>query len=61
MDIASLSIYMNEVKVMQQVSIAVTAQAMEMQQTQAQQLINVLETPEQATHPYLGATIDLSI
>lgn len=61
MDIASLSISMNQAKLMQSVSIAVADKAMEIQQTQAEQLVEVMETSQPAVHPYLGASVDISI
>lgn len=61
MDIASLSISMNQAKLVQSVSIAVAGKAMEMQQMQAEQLVEVMETSQPAAHPHLGASIDISI
>ena len=60
-DIASLAISMNQAQLMQNVSIAVAGKAMEMQQMQAEQLVEVMETSQPAAHPYLGASIDISI
>ena len=61
MDIASLAISMNQAKLMQTVSIAVADKAMDLQQMQAEQLVEVIEASQPATHPYLGASIDFSI
>lgn len=61
MDIASLSISMNQAKLMQSVSIAVADKAMDMQKMQVEQLVEVMETSQPAAHPYLGASIDISV
>ena len=60
MDIAALSISLNEVQLMQQVSIAVTQQSMEMQQQQSTQIVEAMQTVN-VQHPTLGNAIDISI
>ena len=60
MDIASLSISLNQAQLMQQVSIAVTKQAMEMQQQQVEQVAETLQTVG-VSDPNLGNVIDISI
>ena len=60
MDIASLSISLNQAQLMQQVSIAVTKQAMEMQQQQVEQVAETLQTVG-VSDPNLGNLIDISI
>lgn len=60
MDIASLSISLNQAQLMQQVSIAVTKQAMEMQQQQVEQVAETLQTVG-ISDPNLGNVIDISI
>lgn len=57
MDIAALSINLNQQKLMQQISIAVTKEAMEFQQQTAEQLVETID----AVHPTLGQNIDISI
>lgn len=57
MDIAALSISMNQSQLMQQVSLAVTKQAMEMQQQETAQLVEMLDAP----HPTSGQTIDIQV
>ena len=57
MDIAALSISMNQAQLMQSVSLAVTKQAMEFQQQTTQQLTEITDAP----HPTAGHTIDISI
>lgn len=61
MDIAALATSMSHANLMQSVSIAVTDKAMEMQQMQVEQLITTMDTVQNAPHPYLGASIDISI
>lgn len=60
MDIASLSISLNQAQLMQQVSIAVTKQAMEMQQQQVEQVAETIQTVG-VSDPNLGNVIDISI
>lgn len=57
MDIAALSIAMNQATLMQNVSLAVTKQAMEMQQQNTEQLVEMLDAP----HPTAGNTIDIQV
>lgn len=57
MDIAALSIAMHQSQLMQNVSLAVTKQAMEFQQQSAEQVIEILDAP----HPTAGHTIDVSV
>lgn len=60
MDIASLSISLNQAQLMQQVSIAVTKNAMEMQQQHTAQIVEAIQTSN-VQHPTLGNAIDISI
>ena len=55
MDIAAISINMNQSALQQNVSIALTKKAMETAQQSANQMIQMLQAP----HPTLGNTIDL--
>ncbi|MFW7187133.1 YjfB family protein [Lysinibacillus sp. BNK-21] len=57
MDIAALSMAMNQATLMQNVSLAVTKQAMEMQQQNTEQLVEMLDAP----HPAAGHTIDIQV
>lgn len=57
MDIAALSIAMNQANLMQNVSLAVTKQAMDVQQQNTEQLVEMLDAP----HPTSGHTIDLQV
>ncbi|WP_427108353.1 YjfB family protein [Lysinibacillus xylanilyticus] len=57
MDIAGLSMTMNQATLMQNVSLAVTKQAMEMQQQNSEQLVEMLDAP----HPTAGHTIDVQV
>lgn len=57
MDIAALSKAMNQATLMQNVSLAVTKQAMEMQQQNTEQLVEMLDDP----HPTAGHTIDIQV
>jgi len=57
MDIAGLSMAMNQTSLMQNVSLAVTKQAMEMQQQNSAQLVEMLDAP----HPTAGHTIDVQV
>lgn len=57
MDIAALSITMNQVNLMQNVSLAVTKQAMDMQQQNTEQLVEMLDAP----HPTAGHIIDIQV
>jgi hypothetical protein len=57
MDIAGLSMAMNQATLMQNVSLAVTKQAMEMQQQNSKQLVEMLDAP----HPTAGHAIDVQV
>ncbi|HJH10952.1 MAG TPA: YjfB family protein [Metalysinibacillus jejuensis] len=57
MDIAALAMNMSQAKLMQDVSLAVTKQAMEMQEQQTTQLVEMLDAP----HPTAGQNFDISI
>lgn len=57
MDIAALSIAMHQSQLMQNVSLAVTKQAMEVQQQNVEQVVEILDAP----HPTAGHTIDVSV
>ncbi|MGN7476800.1 YjfB family protein [Solibacillus silvestris] len=57
MDIAALAMTMKQAELMQNVSLAVTKQAMEFQEQSAEQLLEVIDAP----HPTLGQTIDISV
>lgn len=57
MDIAALAMNMSQAKLMQDVSLAVTKQAMEMQEQQTTQLVEMLD----AQHPTAGQNFDISI
>lgn len=59
MDIAALSISMHQSQLMQNISLAVTKQAMEFQQQSTEQLTEILEVA--TPHPTSGHTIDLSV
>jgi hypothetical protein len=55
MDIAAVSIGMNQTALQQNVSIALTKKVMDTEQQSANQMIQMLQAP----HPTLGNTIDL--
>ena len=57
MDIAALSMAMSQANLMQNVSLAVTKQAMDAQQQNTEQLVEMLDAP----HPTSGHTIDLQV
>lgn len=57
MDIAALSITLSQQQLMQNVSLAVTKQAMEFQQQSTEQLVEMIDAP----HPTLGQSVDFSI
>ena len=57
MDIAALSMSLSQQQLMQNVSLAVTKQAIEVQQQSTEQLVEMLD----AQHPTLGHSIDISI
>lgn len=57
MDIAALSISMSQAQLMQNVSLAVVNQAMEVQQQNTEQLVDMMDAP----HPTLGNVIDIQI
>jgi len=61
MDIAALATSMSHANLMQNVSIAVADKAIEMQQNQVDQMIEIMETAQSAPHPYLGVNLDISI
>ena len=57
MDIAALSMTLSQQQLMQNVSLAVTKQAVEIQQESTNQLVEMVN----AQHPNLGQTIDISV
>lgn len=57
MDIAALSMMLKQQQLMQNVSLAVTKQAMEFQEESAEQMVEMIE----AVHPTLGHNIDISV
>lgn len=57
MDIAALAMSMKQAELMQNVSLAVTKQAMGVQEQNTEQLLEVIDAP----HPTSGHTIDVSI
>ena len=57
MDIAALSISLNEQKLMQDASLAVTKQTLDIVQQTSDQLVEMIDAP----HPILGKSIDISI
>ena len=57
MDIAALSMTLSQQQLMQNVSLAVTKQAVEIQQQSTNQLVEMVN----AQHPTLGQSIDISI
>ena len=57
MDIAALSIALNQQQLMQNISIASTKQAIQLQQQSTEQLVEMIDTQ----HPTLGQSIDISI
>ncbi|MEG0384864.1 YjfB family protein [Solibacillus cecembensis] len=57
MDIAALAMSMNQAQLMQNVSLAVTKQAMDFQQQSTEQVIELLDAP----HPTSGHSIDVSV
>lgn len=57
MDIAALAMSMKQAELMQNVSLAVTKQAIGFQEQSTEQLLEVIDTP----HPTLGHTIDVSV
>jgi hypothetical protein len=57
MDIAALSISMNQAQLMQNVALAVAKQTMEIGQQRTEQVAELLEAP----HPTAGQTIDVSV
>jgi len=61
MDIAALSIAMNQSQLKQQVSLSVMKSAMSTAETNASGLIEMLNksTGQEAPHPYLGGQFDL--
>lgn len=57
MDIAALAMSMKQAQLMQNVSLAVTKQAMEFQEQSTEQVLEILDAP----HPTSGQTIDVSV
>ncbi|MEG0259126.1 MAG: YjfB family protein [Lysinibacillus sp.] len=57
MDIAALSMAMSQTSLMQNVSLAVTKQAMDLQEQQTAQLVEMLDAP----HPTAGHSIDIQV
>lgn len=57
MDIAALSIGMNQASLSQNVSIALTKKAMDSAEQNSIQLLKMLEVP----HPTLGNSVDISV
>ena len=57
MDIAALAISMKQADLMQNVSLAVTKQSMELHEQSIEQLVEVIDV----SHPTLGHTVDISI
>lgn len=57
MDIAALSMTLSQQQLIQNVSLVVTKQAIELQQQSTEQLVEMVD----AQHPTLGQSIDLSI
>lgn len=57
MDIAALAMSMNQMQLLQNVSLAVTKQAMDFQQQSTEQLMEVIDAP----HPTAGHSIDMSV
>lgn len=62
MDIAALSIMMNQAHVKQQANLSVMRMAMDTRQMQAADMLDMLEKSVEmpnVNHPYLGRTINL--
>ncbi|CAI9395140.1 YjfB family protein [Niallia sp. Sow4_A1] len=57
MDIAALSIGMNQARLSQNVGIALTKKAMNTAEQNSDQLLKMLEAP----HPTLGKSVDMSV
>ena len=57
MDIAALSMMLSQQQLMQNISLAVTKQAMEIQQQSTDQLVEMVDVQ----HPTLGQSIDILI
>ncbi|MEK5185766.1 YjfB family protein [Solibacillus sp. FSL W7-1324] len=57
MDIAALAMSMKQTELIQDVSLAMTKKMMKFQQENAEQIVEVIE----ASHPFLGQTIDISV
>ncbi|WP_449598766.1 YjfB family protein [Niallia sp. Marseille-Q9988] len=57
MDIAALSIGMNQASLSQNVGIALTKKAMNTAEQNSDQLLKMLEAP----HPTLGKSVDMSV
>ncbi|UOQ48283.1 YjfB family protein [Gracilibacillus caseinilyticus] len=56
MDIAAMSIAMNQANVKQQASISLMGKAMDQAETQSNSMIKMLES---SMHPHLGKNIDI--
>ena len=57
MDIAAVAMSMKQAQLMQNVSLAVTKQAMEFQEQSTEQVLEILDAP----HPTSGHSIDVSV
>lgn len=57
LDIAAVAMSMKKAQLMQNVSLAVTKQAMEFQEQSTEQVLEILDAP----HPTSGHSIDVSI
>lgn len=57
MDIAALAMSMKQAQLVQNVSLAVTTQAMEFQEQSSEQMMEILDVP----HPTSGYTIDVTV
>ena len=57
MDIAALAMSMKQAQLMQNVSLAVTKQAMAFQEHSSEQMMGILDAP----HPTSGRSIDVSV
>ena len=57
MDIAALAMSVKHNELMQNVSLTMTKKAMDFQQDNAKQIVEVIN----ASHPILGKTIDISV
>lgn len=57
LDIAAVAMSMKQAQLMQNVSLAVTKQAMEFQEQSTEQVLEILDAP----HPTSGHSIDVSV